>query len=124
MSATGTRVEANDASSASGSGIELGAGSLDNDVLSNVANANGSHGIVVTDDALGARGNLIDGNTASGNSGDGIHAAKAGHIISGNTADTNLGWGIFAAEGNTDGGGNRASGNGQLEQCAGVRYGR
>jgi parallel beta-helix repeat protein len=114
------RVESNNASSTTGTGIELAAGSLDNDVLSNIANANAARGIYVADEALGVPGNLLDGNTASGNAGDGIHVAKGGHTISGNTANDNGGWGIFAAPGTTDGGGNTVSGNVQPERCFGV----
>jgi parallel beta-helix repeat protein len=117
---SGIRIEANDASNATGSGIELVGGSLDNDVLSNVANGNTGNGIYVGDEALGVPGNLLDGNTTNGNGGDGIQVAKGGHTISDNTANSNVGWGIFAEEGTIDGGGNRATGNGQLEQCFGV----
>jgi len=116
---SGNRIEANNASNTTGSGIELVGGSLDNDVLSNIANGNSGNGIYVADEALGVPGNLLDGNTASGNGGDGIQVAKGGHTISDNTANSNVGWGIFAEEINIDGGGNRASGN--LEgQCFGV----
>jgi parallel beta-helix repeat protein len=120
LGSSGNRVESNNASSTTGIGIEVGSGSLDNDVLSNVAGANAGHGIYVADEALLLPGNLLDGNTASGNGGDGIHVAKGGHTISDSTANSNVGWGIFAEEGNTDGGRNSATGNGQLEQCFGV----
>jgi parallel beta-helix repeat protein len=117
---SGNLVEANNASNTTGDGIELVGGSLDNDLLSNIANANGARGIYIADEALAMPGNLLDGNTTSGNGGDGIHVAKGGHTITDNTANSNGGWGIFAAPGNTDGGGNTASANGQPEQCFGV----
>jgi parallel beta-helix repeat protein len=123
QASTGVRIEANNASSATGGGIELEGGSIGNDLLSNIANGNGANGIYVASEALGVPGNLLDGNTASGNGEDGIHVAEGGHTIRGNTANSNFGWGIFAELGNTDGGGNRASGNGQPEQCFGVRCG-
>ena len=116
---SGNRVEANNASNATGSGIELEA-SFDNDVLSNIANSNAGSGIEMDTEGLVGPGNLLDGNTASGNGDDGISVAAGNHTISGNTANSNLGWGIFADVGNIDGGGNTARGNEEPEQCFGV----
>jgi parallel beta-helix repeat protein len=103
-----------------GSGIELDAGSLGNDLLSNIAGNTSANGIYIAGAALGAPGNLLERNTTSGNGGNGIHVAKGGHTISGNTANSNGKWGIFAEGGNTDGGGNTAAGNGKAAQCFGV----
>lgn len=44
----------------------------------------------------------------------------SGHTITANTARNNAAWGIFAAPGNVDGGGNKASGNGEAAQCFNV----
>jgi hypothetical protein len=52
--------------------------------------------------------------------GDGIHVTGAANLIRGNGAFANQDLGIFAAAGNTDGGANRASGNGDPRQCVGV----
>jgi hypothetical protein len=43
-----------------------------------------------------------------------------GHTLTDNTVNTNGGWGIYAAAGATDGGGNKAAGNVEPEQCLGV----
>ena len=66
-----------------------------------------------------ADGNLIEGNTASNNGGDGIFVAGRPHVT-GNTANFNDGWGIFAEPGTIDGGGNEAVGNAEPAQCFGV----
>jgi len=120
---SGNRIEANIASSSTGSGIEVGGASFDNDVLLNIANSNVGSGIEIDTEGLVGPGNLLDGNTASGNGDDGISVAAGNHTISDNTANVNLGWGIFAEEGNIDGGGNTARGNGEPEQCFGVSCG-
>ncbi len=65
-------------------------------------------------------GNLIEGNTANDNLGDGIAVGGGGHTIADNAAYNNAAFGITAAEGNIDGGGNTASGNGEPLQCVGV----
>ncbi|MEO3924804.1 right-handed parallel beta-helix repeat-containing protein [Micromonosporaceae bacterium B7E4] len=117
---SGNRVESNDASDSSGSGIWLGSGALDNVVVGNTASGNSAEGISVEAEVLPEStepGNIIDRNTTANNSSDGIFVGKAGHRISVNTANNNGGWGIYAEAGNTDGGGNRATGNTEPEQC-------
>ncbi len=118
---SGNRLESNDASDSLGRGIELGGFSFANQLVQNIAGGNASGGIYVGDEAPAGEGNLLDGNTTSANSGNGIHVAKGGHTITRNIANGNSSWGIYAAVGNDDGGGNRASGNGEPEQCFGVR---
>ncbi|MDX6327550.1 MAG: hypothetical protein QOK15_3904 [Nocardioidaceae bacterium] len=71
---------------------------------------------------------LIRGNTAFGSGRDGIHVDAPRTTITHNRANHNHDWGINATAGVTDGGGNRASGNGEPAQCVGVvcgpgRYG-
>jgi large repetitive protein len=110
----------NDASHSGGTGIELGAGTLESHVVSNTANSNGGRGIYVEGEAGPGLGNLIEGNTTNGNGGGGIVVAKAEHTIRGNAAYNNQSWGILAAAGNVDGGDNVASGNSEAEQCSGV----
>jgi large repetitive protein len=118
--ATGNRLEANNASDTTGSGITLELASLDNDIVLNTASNNTTHGIYVAGVANPILGNLIEGNTTHNNGGNGVHVAAAGHTVGSNSANNNLGWGIFAAPANTDSGGNTAVGNGQVGQCQGV----
>jgi hypothetical protein len=56
-------------------------------------------------------------NIAANNSGSGIKLYDAGALVARNTANDNGEWGIEAVPGTIDGGGNRASGNGQAGQC-------
>jgi hypothetical protein len=51
---------------------------------------------------------------------DGIEVANAATTIARNTANENGDLGIEAVAGVTDGGGNRASGNGNAAQCTNV----
>ena len=68
----------------------------------------------------GSTGNLFVGNDTSNNGWNGIEVGDPGNTITRNQADDNFNLGIFAAAGNTDGGGNKASGNGDPAQCVGV----
>jgi parallel beta-helix repeat protein len=105
-------------------GIGIFGGSDGNRLTSNTAN--GSRG----DGADGApaggvyieasTGNLLDGNTTSENTTDGVHVNSAGNSIAATTALNNLRRGIEAVAGTIDGGGNHASGNGLEPQCTGV----
>jgi large repetitive protein len=120
LSSSGNRLESNIASENHGRGMEIGGDSLNNVLLGNTASANSGQGIYLDNEAPSGDGNLLDGNTGSGNSGNGIHVAKGGHTIARNTVNDNSGWGIYTAAGNADGGGNRASGNSEPGQCFGV----
>jgi len=62
-------------------------------------------------------GTLIADNTAAANGGNGIDVKSPSATVARNTAAYNSGFGIFAVNGVTDGGGNRAFGNGQPAQC-------
>jgi parallel beta-helix repeat protein len=117
---SGNVVAGNDASEGTGYGIEVGEGSIDNDILFNTAEGNSAAGIHVNAPASIAEGNRITGNITHGNAGDGILVAMGGHTIASNTANGNSGYGIYAAAGNVDGGGNRARENGEAVQCVGV----
>lgn len=113
---TGNTIEANNASETSGTGIEVGTGSTSNRLIANTASANDVGGISVGTAAAPGLGNLLQGNTANDNTGDGIWIGDVGHMVTGNTANNNLEWGIYAADAtvagqNLDGGGNRAQGN-------------
>jgi parallel beta-helix repeat protein len=87
--------------------------------LSNTVNDNKGGGISLADEALDAPGNLLENNTAHRNQGDGIYVAKGGHTLRSNTANHNSNWGIYANGTNTASG-NKASGNGQANQCYGI----
>lgn len=112
-------IRSNIANDTTGDGISLEL-SVNNRLELNQVNSNNSRGIYVAGDAAAGSGNRLVDNTANANNGDGIHVSKAVHTLQGNTARNNGGWGVFADPGNVDGGGNRASGNGQAAQCAGV----
>jgi hypothetical protein len=68
----------------------------------------------------GASATRIVGNTANGSLDDGIDVDGPGTLVRANTANDNLDLGIEAIEGTIDGGGNRASGNGNPLQCVNV----
>ena len=72
-------------------------------------------GIVVIDPRA-----RVTRNNASNNSGTGIDLREPGAYAARNTANDNGEWGIKGALGTIDGGGNRASGNGEPAQCLNV----
>ena len=74
-------------------------------------------GIVVAADSSGTQ---ITKNVANGNADDGIDVDNPATTVTENTANDNADLGIEAVPGTTDGGGNRASGNGNPAQCTGV----
>ena len=86
----------------------------DNRIEENRAYANGQDGITVDDDSIGT---LVKRNSASGNSDDGIDLQNAAGTLTKNLANGNVSLGIRAVTGVTDGGGNRAKGNGDPSQC-------
>jgi parallel beta-helix repeat protein len=92
-------------------------------VIRNVTAHNRSAGILVEGGSLGT---LLERNVASENLGgefafgDGIHVDEHATTIRGNTANRNFDLGIEAVPGVTDGGGNKAAGNGNPAQCTGV----
>jgi parallel beta-helix repeat protein len=67
-----------------------------------------------------SEGTLISANEAFQNSDDGIHVEDAAATLTRNTANDNGDLGIEAVPGVTDGGGNRATGNGNPAQCVNV----
>jgi large repetitive protein len=93
-------------------------GTSDRNVVShNVANSKFSDGILVSADATAT---LLDRNIANENGHDGIEVGAAGTTITRNTANFNHDLGIEAAAGVIDGGGNKATGNGNPLQCTNV----
>ena len=65
----------------------------------------------------GPTGTAVTGNSALMNGFNGIYVLSPATTVASNTAAYNANWGIFAVAGVTDGGGNRAFGNGQPAQC-------
>lgn len=85
-----------------------------NVVSHNVANSELSDGILVEGAATAT---LVERNRASRSGDDGIDVDAAGTTVTRNTANGNRDLGIEAVPGVIDGGGNRASGNGNVLQC-------
>ncbi|HEV2952196.1 MAG TPA: right-handed parallel beta-helix repeat-containing protein, partial [Actinomycetota bacterium] len=131
-------IEDNDASHSLQSGFELGNGA-NLIVRNNVANLTGGAGIAIESgifDSFGRPigGAIIEGNTANENRENGIAVADGGHRVKNNSAYNNAGFGIEIGENpelpgepftgtNIDGpppGTNKATGNGEPEQCSGL----
>ena len=68
-----------------------------------------------------ATGTLLKGNITTRNGDDGIDVDSPATTVTANVANGNTDLGIEAVTGVTDGGGNRARGNGNPAQCTGVR---
>jgi parallel beta-helix repeat protein len=117
-------IDRNEIKSSGLAGILVVSGSDGNRITRNVANGsqgNGQNGDPAGGILIdGATANLLDGNTTSRNSTDGVHVATAGNTVAATTALDNLRRGIEAVDGTIDGGGNHASGNGLEPQCTGV----
>jgi parallel beta-helix repeat protein len=113
-------VELNDAGDTDGIGIYIGTDSLENDIVANTAGGNAAQGIYVSDETSAAQGNLLDRNIANANGSDGIVTAKGGHTLTFNVANDNRGWGMHAAPGTIDGRGNVALRNTSSGQCSGI----
>jgi parallel beta-helix repeat protein len=116
------RLERNAVSGGKGPGIFVttleSAGTSDRNVVAhNAANSRLSDGILVD---AGATGTLLERNKANGNGDDGIEVDALGTTVTRNTANDNRDLGIEAVPGVIDGGGNRASGNGNVLQCTNV----
>ena len=86
-------------------------------ISQNLVVANDGDGLVVD---AGDGENLVEGNRANGNADDGIDVDSPATTLTRNTANDNQDLGIEAVPGVTDGGGNRASGNGNPLQCTNV----
>ncbi|MBK8903182.1 MAG: right-handed parallel beta-helix repeat-containing protein [Anaerolineaceae bacterium] len=120
----GNLVENNDVSHSLAAGISI-EGGLENIIRNNIANDTNATGISVEAEAVDTfgnpiPGNIIEGNAANNNLGDGISVSAGGHTVTDNEAHNNAGYGISAGEFVIDGGGNTASGNAEPEQCVGV----
>lgn len=122
-------------------GIAVASGSTDNTVDRNVLSGNQYFGIAAFSGGSGhtfeknqvtgsvhygiqvnsdITGTTLLQNYVSGNGDDGIHVETTSATLTRNTAVYNVDLGISAPSGVTDGGGNKASGNGNVLQCTGV----
>jgi parallel beta-helix repeat protein len=88
-----------------------------NRVVGNVAHSRASDGILIGE---GATGTSVRRNVASGNGDDGIDVDAPSTEVTRNSARRNADLGIESVAGVRDGGGNRASGNGDPRQCTTV----
>jgi parallel beta-helix repeat protein len=70
--------------------------------------------------ATGVTSTVVRGNTTNSNADDGIDVDAPGTTIRENVANDNGDLGIEAVPGVVDGGGNRATGNGNPAQCTDV----
>ncbi len=96
--------------------IALFSGASNNLVEKNDIFTTTRHGIQVNADASGSS---LEKNNVSTSGLDGIHVDAPSTTLTQNTATRNANLGIFAP-GAVDGGGNKASGNGNPAQCVGV----
>jgi parallel beta-helix repeat protein len=94
--------------------VESGA---ENALRGNVAFLGNTDGFVVEEAAFGT---LVQNNDAVSNADDGFEIRSPGTVLTRNTANGNGDLGIEAVAGVVDGGGNRASGNGNPLQCVNV----
>ena len=120
----GNIIESNAANANMGNGINL-EDSNGNRIRANIANANHGSGIHVVGEATEAgdphtRGNVVIGNSVSGNGKGGVAIESPGHTLRNNRAFQNRGWGIYAVFGTLGNTGNSAGGNSERGQCFGI----
>lgn len=114
----GNLVEKNSVSATDVFAIAVFSNSMNNRLEKNVVlGTRLGDGIIVAADSSGTQ---ITRNVANDNADDGIDVDNPATTVTQNTANDNADLGIEAVPGTTDGGGNRASGNGNPAQCTGV----
>jgi large repetitive protein len=97
-------------------------GGVDNLVRRNVVKRSGGNGFLVNKGLFNKKGtNVLRRNIAIGAKGDGFRVESRATKLAKNRAKHNADLGIQARRGVIDGGGNRASGNGDQRQCVHVR---
>ncbi len=95
-----------------------------NVIRRNLVRDAGRDGLAVATQGFGSvTGSMLDGNVAIGAADDGIDVESASTTLTRNLALNNGDLGIEAVPGVTDGGGNRAAGNGNPAQCTNVGCG-
>jgi parallel beta-helix repeat protein len=100
-----------------GTGIFIDAGVTGTKIERNHADNNTTDGIFID---AGATRTKLERNHADNNTDDGIQVDSAATTITRNHANINHDLGIEAVAGVTDGGGNKATANGNAAQCTGV----
>jgi parallel beta-helix repeat protein len=120
--ANGNVLRGNRVTSSGSVGLALGAGAIATEVSRNNVTDNTGDGIFVASPAINT---FLLGNNSSGNFADGIDVDSSSTTLTRNVANFNNLWGIEAVPGVTDGGGNRAKGNGLTDpfdgdQCLNV----
>jgi parallel beta-helix repeat protein len=113
---TGNVVSGNRVVGAGRHGIDVSF-AADTTVIRNVVLHSAADGIAVG----GATDTVLERNRADHNGDDGIGTTEPSTTLTDNRADQNFDLGIEAVAGVTDGGGNRARGNGNPAQCLNVR---
>ncbi len=111
------RVSGNGDGSEGGIHVVADPGNADTVVSGNTVNANHGDGILVDD---GNTGTVLERNQANRNTDDGMDVDSASATLRGNDARNNGDLGIEAVAGVTDGGRNRAGGNGNPAQCVNI----
>lgn len=115
LNSAGTVVSGNTLVNNSSTGVLVRGTSTGTQVIGNQSHQNTFSGITIEN---GPTSTLVADNSVSGNGGNGIDVRSASTTIARNTATYNANLGIFAVAGVTDGGGNRAFGNGNPAQCS------
>ena len=139
--AADTLIQANDVRDQGSTGISVNGFGPRNQVVGNAVVSSGEEGIALNgqlQDSVLARnhvtgsdldgirlerqtqGTVVERNNSSQNGDDGIDSDSASATLTGNKAKFNDDLGIEAVPGVTDGGGNKAKGNGNPAQCVGV----
>ena len=135
-------IEGNDIRDHSGTGIQMAGNGMTNRIQRNTLSGNGEgiavdgyyiDTVILENDVVGSDGDginlgpfgferrtVVERNTASRNGDDGIDSDAGSATFTRNTANFNADLGIEAVPGVTDGGGNKARGNGDPAQCEGV----
>jgi parallel beta-helix repeat protein len=103
--------------SSNGGGIAMLSGSDNNQLMRNLVSDNQVDGVFVSAES---NGTVLQRNGADENGDDGIDVESPNTTLTGNSANRNFDLGIEAVPGVTDGGGNRAKGNGNPAQCQNV----
>jgi hypothetical protein len=118
MTATGVRLADNRVADNGAEGILLSDDIDGDEFVNNQVSGSGADGILLTGDNIGS--NLFERNRSDGNGDDGIDLDGPGSTLTRNTANFNADLGIEAVPGVTNGGGNKARGNGNPAQCLNV----
>ena len=112
-----SRIDGNVVSGNGTFGIQVAGLSTSSEIIDNRTWDNGGDGVFVGE---GPGGVSVTGNFSKGNADDGIDVERPNVTLTDNKAIHNGDFGIEAVPGVTDGGGNKAAGNGNPAQCLNV----